>query len=128
MTLVLLCILLSLPVFAWQGADPTRPLVPGQTAAAIKSKGDIVLQSIIRKQQAHKAVINGEVVSQGDSINEYRVVEIRSSSVLLKSAENQLELSLFSGAIFSGKELSGREPSGKELSGAEFSGEVKKQK
>ncbi|WDD98191.1 hypothetical protein [Thalassomonas actiniarum] len=122
MTLVLVCFLLSLPVCAWQGADPTRPLVPGQTAAAIKSKGDIVLQSIIRKQQAHKAVINGEVVSQGDSISGYRVVEIRPSSVLLKSAENQLELSLFSGAIFSSKELSSEE-----LSGAEFSGEVKKQ-
>ncbi|WDE10958.1 hypothetical protein [Thalassomonas haliotis] len=105
--LVLLSLLLSLPALGWQGADPTRPLVPGQAAAAVKNKGDIVLQSIIRKQQAYKAVINGAVVSQGDSINAYKVMEIRSSSVLLQSAENQLELSLFSGAVFSGEALSG---------------------
>lgn len=105
--LVVSGVFLSLSAYGWQGADPTRPLVPGLAAAAIKNKGDIVLQSIIRKEQVHKAVINGEVVSKGDSVNEYRVVEINSSSVLLKSEENQLKLSLFSGVVFSSEALAG---------------------
>ncbi|WP_420794607.1 hypothetical protein [Thalassomonas viridans] len=95
-------LLVSLPVSSWQG-DPTRPLVPGQAATTVQSKGELVLQSVIRKQQAYKAVINGRLVSRGDNINEYRVVEIKASSVLLESAKAQLELSLFSGAVFAGE-------------------------
>jgi len=100
--LLLLSLLLSLPALAWQG-DPTRPLLAGPAAAVAQNKGDMVLQSIIRKQQAYKAVINGRLVGLGESINGYQVMEIKSSSVLLKSAKERLELSLFSGGLFTGE-------------------------
>lgn len=99
LTLVILLLLPSMFIYGWQGMDPTRPLVPGVASAHHNPQGDIVLQSIIRRQGETKAVINGKVVSVGDAFNEYQVLEIKNKRVILKSAQQRLELSLFSGAV-----------------------------
>ena len=99
---VILLILLLLPsafIYSWQGMDPTRPLIPGGTSATQNTNGGMVLQSIIRQQGITKAVINGKVVSVGDTLDDYQVTAISARAVMLKSAQQQLKLSLFSGAV-----------------------------
>lgn len=87
-----------LPVYG-QASDPTRPLTLGPEAIQVKNKEGLILQSIIRQGEIRKAVINGGVVKLGDKINGYQVIAITANGAVLKSAQHQLELSLFSAAV-----------------------------
>jgi len=71
--------------------DPTRP--PGQVADEVLVPGS-GLQSIIRPVNGKgkaRALIDGQIVSQGDMLGEARVVAIRADSVVLEHADGSRE-------------------------------------
>jgi hypothetical protein len=88
--------------FSSQGmmsVDPTKPLFGGKTLREAKKRTPLVLQSIIEIGEHRKVVINGKMLKLGDKISSYKVTAITSKAVVLNSAQQRLELSLFSSAV-----------------------------
>lgn len=81
-----------------QSVDPTKPLsVNGNVTAMITDKGArLVLETIIHGDQIHTAVINGKVLKVGDHIGGHQLVAVNDHSVVLRSTEERLKLTLFS--------------------------------
>ena len=91
-----------------QNNDPTKPLSAGggpssmcKTEVATKSK--LILESIIHGFEVHTAVINGQVLKVGDFIRQYKLVAVNNNSVVLRSAEKRLKLSVFSSVVVKSK-------------------------
>ena len=81
--------------------DPTKPLFGTQVASQTKVWSRLMLQSIFKTGSTRKVVINGKILSQGDSILEYKVTAIKAREVVLDSEEKHLVLSLFDRSKFS---------------------------
>lgn len=84
-------------------SDPTRPFGAIASANSSAKKSALVLQSIIKSKQAKKAVINGQVLTVGETYKGYKLVSINSKGVVLESSQGRMELSLFSGVIANSK-------------------------
>ena len=79
---------------SWASSDPTRPLF-GAVISSAKKHSPLVLQTIIKKNQQYTVVINGKLLSQGDSILGYRINKISANGALLAKQDKHLSLSLF---------------------------------
>jgi MSHA biogenesis protein MshK len=82
--------------------DPTRP--PGGAAAKTASakkgsraRSEMILQTVLISNERKTAVISGQVVSVGDRISGYKLVEINESEVILKGTKGKRKLRLFPG-------------------------------
>jgi len=90
-----------------QNVDPTKPLSAGSFSSNSKAgkatKEKLVLESIVHGFEVHTAVINGQVLKVGDFILQYKLVAVNNTSVVLRSAEKSLKLSVFSGVVVKSK-------------------------
>jgi MSHA biogenesis protein MshK len=90
-----------------QNNDPTKPLsVSGFTSitkAQAATKAELILESIVHGVEVHTAVINGQVLKVGDFIRQYELVAVNNTSVVLRSAEKRLKLSVFSSVVVKSK-------------------------
>jgi len=91
--------LLNFSVFAQQSLDPTKPFTGSKTVSSVKKKAKLNLQSIIRMNDNKLAVINDRRLKIGDVISGYKVVEIKSRSVVLNSTKGPIELAVFSKVV-----------------------------
>ncbi|WP_448565557.1 agglutinin biogenesis protein MshK [Thalassotalea ganghwensis] len=94
----LVCIVVvfvSFIAFSAQERDPTQPLSKSLTSKLTQQKKTLKLESIINQGQQKIAIINGRLLKVGDVIAQYRIKEINQNKVILATAENQIELSLF---------------------------------
>jgi hypothetical protein len=90
-----------------QNNDPTKPLSAGGFSKVSKveaaTKAELILESIIHGYEVHTAVINGQVLKVGDFIRQYELVAVYNTSVVLRSAEKRLKLSVFSRVVVKSK-------------------------
>ena len=90
-----------------QNNDPTKPLSASVfssiTKAQASTKAELILESIIHGVEVHTAVINGQVLKVGDFIRQYELVAVNNTSVVLRSAEKRLKLSVFSSVVVKSK-------------------------
>lgn len=81
--------------------DPTRPpsslYAPTLNATEewVETQAGSILQSIRKSNGRYTAVINGETVIVGSKIGDARVVKIRETEVILKTADSLQTLKLF---------------------------------
>lgn len=87
--------------------DPTKPLSAGASSSISKAstttKAELILESIVHGFEVHTAVINGQVLKVGDFIRQYELVAVNNTSVVLRSAEKRLKLSVFSNVVVKSK-------------------------
>ena len=90
---------------AWAEQDPTAPLgwmVPNQPQSKPVQKKSVnyrlpILQSIVCKgEQPCYAVLNDEILSQGEAVRGYRIKEINPEYVTLQRNSKQWKLEMFS--------------------------------
>lgn len=96
-TLVVVSVSLVPGVIA--AVDPTKPFSITAAPLAVRhvhmQGASMQLQSIIERNGQSKAIINGKLVEEDGTIGDYQLVAINKDNVMLKSAERQVELSLF---------------------------------
>ena len=90
----------SVPVMAvaQQLRDPTRPpLEVSSKPAAAKShsRGGLVLQTVLISPERKTAVISGRVMSLGDTVSGFRLVDIREGEVVMKGSKETRTLRLY---------------------------------
>jgi len=83
---------------AQQLRDPTRP--PSEVSAkpaTAKSRthGGLVLQTVLISPERKTAVISGRVMSVGDTVSGFRLVEIREGEVVMKGSKGTRTLQLY---------------------------------
>lgn len=85
---------------AAQGSDPTRPLT-GFALIGTSAQGSqkLVLEAIVHGDAIHTAVINNKKLKVGGMIGEYTLTAVNDTSVVLRSGEEKIKLSLFSSVI-----------------------------
>lgn len=90
-----------------QNNDPTKPLLASGFSSISKAeastKAELILESIIHGFEVHTAVINGQVLKVGDFIRQYELIAVNNTSVVLRSAEKRLKLSVFSSVVVKSK-------------------------
>jgi hypothetical protein len=90
-----------------QDVDPTKPLsgasLSSTSKAEVTTKAALTLESIVHGFEVHTAVINGQVLKVGDFISQYELVAVNNTSVVLRSAEKRLKLSVFSSVVVKSK-------------------------
>jgi len=98
--IVSLVLALQAPLLmAQQLRDPTQPpgrsstVVKGQTVA--KAGHGLVLQTVLIASDRRNAVISGRLLSVGDKIAGYRLVEIREGAVVIEGSRGTRTLRLF---------------------------------
>ncbi|MCM8774146.1 MAG: general secretion pathway protein GspB [Candidatus Omnitrophica bacterium] len=72
--------------------DPLVPLVSESGHILIQEKkeiGNFILQGIIYSPQNSKAIINNEILSEGDVLGEYRIVKIEPKRVVLEKEDKE---------------------------------------
>ncbi len=93
--------LFSLTLTAQPLRDPTRP--PPGAFAVSKAGGKPVarktmtLQTVLISPQRRTVVISGRVMSIGDTMDGYRLVEIREAEVVMKGSKGTRTLRLYPG-------------------------------
>ena len=100
---VMIFLCCSSTIFAQQ-IDPTRPFMQrgiNTPQAIIFNK--LTLQSIIKQNLEKNAIISNKLLKVGDKIGEYTLQQINTNSVILKSADKQIELTLFSDVMAKSK-------------------------
>jgi len=95
-------LLLSLSLSVFSGInDPTKPIFSENsseriiTAPVIKKKKVAFLQSVFYGEKNKSAVINGNVVKEGESVDDLLLKNIHKRYVLLEYKENVIKLSIF---------------------------------
>ena len=90
---------------AHAASDPMKPpqFAPTIEKKAAKKKASFTLQQIKMSQNGASAVINGNLVKEGDTVSGARVVRITSDKVVLKYRQKLKTLSLLSNTKHSGK-------------------------
>jgi hypothetical protein len=92
---VVLCMLVTTSIYAFEGDDPTRPTPPGDFSVGGNSNMNDIgshglhLNGIFSQSNNYTVVVNGKVLHQGDSIEGYKVSNISKNSVTLKSNTNE---------------------------------------
>jgi MSHA biogenesis protein MshK len=94
--LALCALLTALPVFGSALIDPTRPAGQGSTATvrAHTAHSDWTLDSTLVAPDRRVAVINGKRVSEGETVDGARVIQIRKLEVLIQAAGKRKTLQL----------------------------------
>ena len=101
------------PVNAELG-DPTRPpdykkqAEPPQAEAVAVEKW--ALTSVLISPQRRVAIVNGQAVQEGDTVESSRVVQIRTSEVLLQRDGKQIVVSLLPRAVKATKHQKNKTP------------------
>lgn len=91
--------LFSLTLAAQPLRDPTRP--PPGAFAVSKAGGkpdarkSMMLQTVLISPQRRTVVISGRVMSIGDTMDGYRLVEIREAEVVMKGSKGTRTLRLY---------------------------------
>ncbi len=96
-SVMLILYILSFQIFA-QSMDPTKPL----TLSVVKSDGvkkGLVLETIVHGKKNKSAIISGKLMKVGDYIGVYKLIKVNRSSVVLRSEDGPLRLSIFSGVV-----------------------------
>jgi MSHA biogenesis protein MshK len=80
--------------------DPTRPPANAlgtakPVAAKPASRNRLVLQTVVISEQRRTAVINGRVMSVGDTISGFTVAKIREAEVVMKGSKGTRTLRLY---------------------------------
>ncbi len=78
--------------------DPTRPPSEASArpaAAKSRARGGLVLQTVLISPERKTAVISGRVMSVGDTVSGFRLVEIREGEVLMKGSKETRTLRLY---------------------------------
>ena len=65
--------------------DPTKPFSVSVAPVAQETNANLILQSIIHSGGIHTAVINGQVIKEGDSYAQYKIEVIDEKSVVLSN-------------------------------------------
>jgi len=100
--IILFCLLPNVADAVEGGYDPTRPITGSISERVTKQAStDLVLQSIIKNAHGNniKAIINGKLVSVGDSVSLYKVISITNTKAVLSSPDKERTLKLFSQAV-----------------------------
>ncbi len=86
-----------------QTTDPTKPLL--KQASGLQTGVNVfpVLQSIVHSGEQLNVVINGKLLKQGDTFNQYHLQKVTSQYVILSSDEKKIKLSLFSSVVDNSK-------------------------
>ncbi len=94
--LALYATLAALPLPGSALIDPTRPASYGQAAAAhaSESRRGWTLDSTLVAPDRRVAVINGKRVSEGESVDGARIIEIRKLDVLIQADGRRITLQL----------------------------------
>jgi len=82
--------------------DPTKPLFGSKQANIVKVGNKLVLEGIFHGSHGgntHTAIINGKALKVNDTIGEYRLVAVNDDSVVLRSTEKRLKLSVFTTVV-----------------------------
>lgn len=97
----ILIILLSVfPIHNYaQDVDPTKPLSISNSAGIENIKKGLVLETIIYSSKNKSAIISGKLMKVGDFIGEHELITVNSSSVILRSDDERLKLSMFSNVV-----------------------------
>jgi|TARA_B110000090_G_C13199711_1_gene376458 hypothetical protein len=83
-------------------APEVEKIVGAKTPESVMPTQNIVLEGIFysgHNEQTATAVINGQALKVNDYIGEYRLVSVKDNSVVLRSSEELLKLSLFSSIV-----------------------------
>lgn len=85
-----------LTVCASELIDPTRPATRLETSSPtrVAAPRSWTLESTLVAADRRVAVINGKLVSEGESVDGARVVEIRNLDVLIQTASRRMTLQL----------------------------------
>lgn len=79
-----------------QSVDPTKPLdFNSQNSKTTLKKGRLMLQTIVDNGKSKSVVINGQLLTVGEKINQYKLSKISNNGVVLSSPEKTLTLTLF---------------------------------
>jgi len=92
--LVVLCMLMTTIVYSFEGNDPTRPMPQEDFSMDYSSDSEISshglrLNGIFSQAGSYTVVVNGKVLHQGDSIEDYKIIAISKNSVTLQSNTNE---------------------------------------
>lgn len=79
--------------------DPTRPFGHSASSTEVMDGKEMVLESIIRGDGIQTVVISGNVLKMLDYIGEYQLTAVNDESVILRSKERRLKLTIFKGNI-----------------------------
>ena len=77
------------------GRDPFASEKIAAAAAVVTEVEHLVLQGIFWDEQNPKAILNDKMLSKGDTLGTYKVVEIKPRSVVLSSGEKNIEVQVF---------------------------------
>ncbi len=79
--------------------DPTRPppgaVVVSKAAGKAVARKTMTLQTVLISPERRTVVISGRVMSLGDRMNGYRLVEIREAEVVMKGSKGTRTLQLY---------------------------------
>ena len=79
--------------------DPTRPFGHSASSTEAVDGKELVLESIIRGDGIQTVIISGNVLKMLDYIGEYQLTAVNDQSVILRSKEQRLKLTIFKGDI-----------------------------
>lgn len=104
MKLMSCCLLTAVLVIAGLGfgssayaSDPTRPPAWMQQAPSVVpavSQANFNLQQVLVRDDQRLAVINGELLREGQRISGAQVIEIKAAEVVLKTSQKRFVVSL----------------------------------
>lgn len=85
---MLICLLACLHASVFAQQDPTRPpnVMAAQLTPLQPKDSGFLLTAIFTRSEEHYAVVNGEVLKQGDQIMGMKVLKIDGSNVTLRDA------------------------------------------
>ncbi|WP_192813409.1 hypothetical protein [Gallaecimonas xiamenensis] len=95
---VLITLALSSPALAETLKDPTRPPQARQQAAAAQQP--LLLTAVLKASPA-KAIINGQLVGQGEMVAGWRVSTIGGNQVQLRKGQQRQTLQLYPDSLVS---------------------------
>jgi len=76
--------------------DPTGPFGHKPSPVdSMKETKTLVLEAVIHGNGIHTVVINGKVLKMFDTIGEYKITAVNDQSVILRSDERRIKLTVF---------------------------------
>lgn len=83
---------------AWDKEWGRDPFEPPTTLSTVVKAVNLTLQGILWDMKNPKAIVNDKTLFKGDMLYGYTVVDIQPRSVVLKTGEKTIELSVFRGS------------------------------
>ena len=80
----------------WDREWARDPFSPQQTVSSVVKAVNMTLKGILWDDVTPKAIVNDKTLIEGDTLYGYTVVAIKPRSVILKTGEKNIELSVFS--------------------------------